>query len=198
MTQSRSSLRERRRWQTAREIQHATLGLVRQHGYAALTTEMIAAEAGISLRTFFNYYQNKEAALVGPPARMDETSLAAFSVGTGPLIQDFAALALAEVQANAASKAAIRTIGEVIAAMPEIELAFIKSLSDLSIQLEQALAARPGAPQGPAAEFLAEVLTRALGRAFRTWGEDEAMTPQQAVDAMAAELTATARALSPG
>lgn len=196
MTQSRSSLRERRRWQTAREIQHATLGLVRQHGYAALTTEMIAAEAGISLRTFFNYYQNKEAALVGPPARMDETALAAFSVGTGPLIADFAALALSEVRANVASKTAVRTIGEVIAAMPDIELAFIKSLSGLSAQIAQALAARPGAPQGTAAEFLAEMLTHALGRAFRAWGEDEAMTPDEAIGAMTADLTAIARALN--
>lgn len=196
MTQSRSSLRERRRWQTARDLHHAMLDLVRQHGFAAVTTEMIAAEAGISLRTFFNYYPNKESALVGPPPRMDETALGEFSAGTGPLIADFSRLVLAEIRAKAVNKAVIRTIDTVIAAMPEIELAFIKSLSQLTAQLAQALAQRADVPPGPAADLLAEVLTHALGRTFRGWGHDDGMTPEQAVQAMAGDLTAIVRALN--
>ena len=61
----KSTLRDRRRVQTSREIQRAALSLALRHGYDAVTTEMIAAEAGISQRTFFNYYLNKDAAIVG-------------------------------------------------------------------------------------------------------------------------------------
>ena len=62
-----SPLRDRQRRKTAGEIQHATLNLVRQYGLEHVTTEMIAEEAGVSPRTFFNYFPNKAAAMVGPP-----------------------------------------------------------------------------------------------------------------------------------
>ncbi len=65
------SLRERRRQQTARDIQLATLDLAVKKGLENVTTEEIAATTGISTRTFFNYYTNKETAAVGarPPFR---------------------------------------------------------------------------------------------------------------------------------
>lgn len=61
------SLRERRRQQTARDIQLATLDLAVKKGLENVTTEEIAATTGISTRTFFNYYTNKETAAVGAP-----------------------------------------------------------------------------------------------------------------------------------
>nr|WP_275585427.1 TetR family transcriptional regulator [Blastococcus saxobsidens] len=44
----------------------ATLDLAEEHGLAAVTVEQIAARAGVSYRTFFNYFSAKEEALLRP------------------------------------------------------------------------------------------------------------------------------------
>ena len=61
-----SDLRSRRSQETAREIQVATIELIEEVGFDKVTTESIAEHLQISKRTFFNYFPNKEAALLGP------------------------------------------------------------------------------------------------------------------------------------
>lgn len=82
------SLRQRRRQQTAREIQLATLNLAIEHGLENITTEEIAASAGVSTRTFFNYYTNKETAAVGAPPEFRQADMDALRNGTGPIQLD--------------------------------------------------------------------------------------------------------------
>ena len=55
-------------------IHETALRLARQHGMRGSTVEDIAAEAGISPRTFFNYFGTKEDAVLGlrAPAITDE------------------------------------------------------------------------------------------------------------------------------
>lgn len=62
------TLRERRRAETARLIQHTALRLTEAHDFDTVTVDAICAAAGISKRTFFNYFPIKEAVfVVGPP-----------------------------------------------------------------------------------------------------------------------------------
>lgn len=190
-----SPLRERRRRQTARDIQQATLDLVGQHGYAHITTEMIAEAAGISLRTFFNYYPNKEAALVGPPARIDDRAIAQFALADGGLVEDFTRLILAQLDINISRKVSIRAIEDVIRMVPELEPAFSRSLATLRNQLATALEQRIGADSG-ICEILADVLTRIMSRTFRTWAHDDDMTAEAAVHEMANRLQAVGNALT--
>ncbi|MFD7130905.1 TetR/AcrR family transcriptional regulator [Streptomyces sp. NPDC059894] len=69
-------LRARRRRETAQAIHAAAVRLVERDGLAHVTVDMISAEAGISPRTFFNYFPTKESALsVGPPPLTDEQRL---------------------------------------------------------------------------------------------------------------------------
>lgn len=58
-----AGLRERKREQTRREISEAAYAVVRDHGVAALTAEAVAQRAGVSRRTFFNYFPTVESAL---------------------------------------------------------------------------------------------------------------------------------------
>ncbi|WP_234986637.1 TetR/AcrR family transcriptional regulator [Demequina sp. NBRC 110055] len=57
--------RERKLREAKLATQRAGLELCAEHGYAAVTVEMIADRAGISPRTFYNYFPSREAALLG-------------------------------------------------------------------------------------------------------------------------------------
>jgi len=58
-----TSLRERNRSRTTREIEAAALTLFEEQGYAATTVEQIAKRAGVSQATFFRYFKSKEEVL---------------------------------------------------------------------------------------------------------------------------------------
>jgi AcrR family transcriptional regulator len=55
---------------TWRSIQAAAIRLVADRGFAAVTVEDVAAAAGTSRRTFFNYFPTKVAALFDPDPEM--------------------------------------------------------------------------------------------------------------------------------
>lgn len=81
-------LRERHRQQTVRDIHQATLRLARDKGLDGITAEAIATEAGISTRTFFNYFPNKEAAAIGAPPGFAPEDLESLRNGTAPLADE--------------------------------------------------------------------------------------------------------------
>src|SRR5690349_5724487 len=98
-------LRARRRRETERKIHAATLRLTARHGFDQLTVDMISAEAGISRRTFFNYFPSKEAAVVFGPRVLPEAALADFlaAPGTEPVqvLRDLTRLLVWDLEQNA-------------------------------------------------------------------------------------------------
>ena len=60
-------LRERKRQATRRRIEDAATDLVEKHGFADVTVEDICRAADISRRTFFNYMESKDEAVLGIP-----------------------------------------------------------------------------------------------------------------------------------
>lgn len=63
-----SNLREQKRRATLAAIEEHATNLVATRGYSDVTVEDICAAANISRRTFFNYVESKEAAVLGSPA----------------------------------------------------------------------------------------------------------------------------------
>ena len=59
------SLRERRRSRTWEAIHAAAAEQARAKGLKGTTAESIAEQAGVSTRTFFNYFPSKEDAVLG-------------------------------------------------------------------------------------------------------------------------------------
>ena len=56
-------LRERKRQQTRQELISAAMRLFEQKGYEPTTVAEIAAAAGVSTKTFFNYFASKDEVL---------------------------------------------------------------------------------------------------------------------------------------
>lgn len=72
-------LRERRRQQVLEDLHEAAVALVDQVGLADATIDLIAGRAGVSRRTFFNYYASKEDAILGAtPPQVPEQELSVF------------------------------------------------------------------------------------------------------------------------
>ncbi len=63
MTARTPTLTERRKAATQLEIANAAARLFTAHGAAGTTAEAIAAEGGVSLRTFYRYFRTKEDAV---------------------------------------------------------------------------------------------------------------------------------------
>lgn len=64
MIPEQPGLRERKKSATRQRIRDAALQLTLDHGLEEVTVEMITDVAGVSRRTFFNYFHTKEDALV--------------------------------------------------------------------------------------------------------------------------------------
>lgn len=65
-------LREAKKAQTRSALSAAALDLVSTRGYEATTVEAIAQAAGVSVRTFHNYFPGKAAALANLAANLVE------------------------------------------------------------------------------------------------------------------------------
>lgn len=81
-------LREEKRQQTLKRITQTALGLFARHGYEATTLDMIAADAGISRRTFFHYFKSKDDILLSQQAGLGEQlvdAIAAEPTGGTPI-----------------------------------------------------------------------------------------------------------------
>lgn len=104
VTQSAETLRERRRAETGHALVRGARLLTAEVGLHGFTVEEVCDAAGVSRRTFFNYFASKEDAVLGVPLhRDDDDAIAAFLAGGDPsspelsatLLDDLATLALA-------------------------------------------------------------------------------------------------------
>jgi AcrR family transcriptional regulator len=87
-------LRQRKLRETREAIHRAALRQAAELGPDAATVAAISAEAGVSARTFFNYFATKDDAILGlHEEQPTDEQLAAFVAGTGELLSDLVELA---------------------------------------------------------------------------------------------------------
>ncbi|MEV6235112.1 TetR family transcriptional regulator [Lentzea sp. NPDC051838] len=78
-----TTLRERKKAETRRSLARAALRLAMERGLDGVTVEDIADEAGVSRRTFSNYFTSKEDAVLGVDRERFQTLVAL--VGSRPV-----------------------------------------------------------------------------------------------------------------
>lgn len=191
-----AGLRERRRRKTANDIQRAALRLILAHGFAAVTTDMIAAEAGVSTRTFFNYYPNKEAATVGLAPTFTEAGMARFRRAEGPLAEDLGVLTHDLLSAQPGQKELVRIISAVIDINPALLPAFQRSMQKTISTVAEMLISRQPDLSPERAALTAEVFSAVLGHTVRAWAEDATTDPAAAARLMTENLRAISALLA--
>lgn len=183
------SLRERRQVETWTQIHEAALDLALSDGLAAATIDAIAERAGISRRTFFNYFQSKEDALLGlrAPYISDEIR-ERFRVSKDPIVLRLAKLVRRTVRETSGTdvsgrKADVTRRKALVKSHPELGMrmkAHMSTVSELMVkELERAerdLAAGIGEPVAELlehndAEAAIMLANMALFHAFKTHGE---------------------------
>lgn len=73
MSESAPNLRERRRIAVERDLVDRARRATAERGLSGYTVEELCEDAGISRRTFFNYFASKEDAVLGIPLHRDDT-----------------------------------------------------------------------------------------------------------------------------
>jgi AcrR family transcriptional regulator len=96
----REGLRERKKAETHQALATAALHLADELGPERVTVEAIADAAGVSPRTFFNYFSSKEDAIVGIPPAQSSALLADLLARPGdePPLDALRAVLLAAVE----------------------------------------------------------------------------------------------------
>lgn len=150
-------------------LERAALELYGERGYDQTTTAEIAAQAGVTERTFFRHFADKREVLFNVEASRQEAlarALAEVPAALGPwtaVLQAFRSLA-PDLEKNRALAEARHRVIVTTPALRERELA---KAAAMSVIVADALRAR-GLPDRRAT-LLAQVSTAALGHAVHTW-----------------------------
>ena len=165
-------LRERKKLATRRALHLAALELASRDGVAAVTVEDVAAAAGVSPRTFFNYFSTKEEAFVCDDLdRGNGFVLAVVCAPDGaplwPLLRDAAMTAFASDGLPGREQALKRAL---VRNDPEVAAHVLASFTRLEGELVAELTRRSAAGS-PALQprLMANAVVAALRAAAETW-----------------------------
>lgn len=165
-------LREQRRLDTADLIRRKALEIMRNDGAEALTVEAICEAAGISVRTFFNYFPYKEAALVFPPPAFPEEAVAAFLASDGDLMQDLIALFVAQARLISGDRRAFPIFAAIAQAFPKVVPLQTAQFHAFDTELADLIARRTARPSGDlGCRMLASAFAAANKSAIDAWLE---------------------------
>ncbi|SMX51205.1 Bacterial regulatory proteins, tetR family [Actibacterium lipolyticum] len=165
-----------------------------QNGLESLTTDEIAAASGVSTRTFFNYYPNKEAAAIGHPPEFSESDKEALRTGTAPLAADIKRLLGRHIETLAKDEAILRMVGKILRCNEKARGILDGFLSAQREDLTEVFCSRIGNRQTAAA--LAHSATNAIGGAIFLWEHEDGITLSQALDRVWEGLMDASRLLS--
>ncbi|MVA77512.1 TetR family transcriptional regulator [Auraticoccus sp. F435] len=187
-------LRDEKKRVTRHNLRLAALRLVDERGLEGTTTEEIAQAAGVSPRTFFNYFPTKESALVGVDAELAEAMLAAIRerpAGEPPLtVMREVYLQFAEVTAADRDLWTLRI--QVARANPSLLSQVFGNSTKWDRRVAEAIAQRTGRDHhtDPYPALVASVANAARRSAVHRWAISDSEAPLSEAIAAAFDLLA--------
>ncbi|WP_432510761.1 TetR/AcrR family transcriptional regulator [Kineococcus sp. SYSU DK001] len=160
------SLRERRRAQTTEQIADAAVDLALENGWAAVTVDDIAARAGISRRTFFNYFATKDEALFHNAMAWRPEVLQEFHDSPLPLADALETLFVRQVEGEEHDRDRALQLMGLVETSPELLPGLLVRMAAVEDALARAITARG------ADEFTARTVAAVAGALVRVSGSN--------------------------
>ena len=177
-------LRERRRRETSADIRGAAVRLARERGWDKVTVEGICNEAGISTRTFFNYFPNKESAIAyGPsdiPPELVEEFVAAGPASYSVVLAELITLAAHHVRDVPPEREQAEAMLELAKTVPAVLSAFLADLERFQNHLTEIVARRQAmGPDDEISALISALAITAIRSGLESWSSSE---PEDADD----------------
>lgn len=172
---------ERRRAHTKADLHEIALSLAEAHGVDWVTADKIASAARVSTRTFFNYFRNKEEAILGLPLQIPEDAnelLATTEGELGPLIDRFLLSIFTRLQAD---RARLQRVMAVISTSPELTHIRARARFDNYQRILEALSIRYADEKNATCAHLAAIITEAVYAARDAWLAHDDVDLEEAV-----------------
>lgn len=163
MTESSPVTTDRRtaaREASTRRIERNAVELAAEHGFDAVTVDMICAASGVSQRTFFNHFATKDAAVLGRELpTIDAERARDFASSTGSLLSE--AVALVSVLPGAGDDAELGALRmRVVSSTPALFLRQMQRFEPIRAEISGLIEQRMRR-SAPAGETPAETRDRA-------------------------------------
>lgn len=137
-------LRERKKAETRRALQDAAMRLALEVGPDKVTVDVVADAAGVSPRTFFNYFPSKDDAIIGMPSSDNSPLLADLHArpdGEPPLVALREAIRLGTARLrDDPDRWALRT--QLVQRYPDLGARFAARMTELEQELAAEIARR--------------------------------------------------------
>ncbi|HEY5221434.1 MAG TPA: TetR/AcrR family transcriptional regulator [Microbacteriaceae bacterium] len=175
------TLRDRKRAETRAQLEQAAIDLVLRDGLDGATIDAISDRAFVSPRTFFNYFDSKEDALLGiPDVEMVEEALSTMieHVPDDDLLGNITHMLVQTLAPFADNRKLHKRRTEILRRYPQLLHRHMAQLARMSEQLSafalQLMERDPAYTAGDAAPSVAEaeVLLMMCGGALRTAGHE--------------------------
>ncbi|MBT2504131.1 TetR/AcrR family transcriptional regulator [Curtobacterium sp. ISL-83] len=172
-------LRERKRAETRLRIERSAITAVLEYGLEGATIDAIAAGADVSPRTFFNYFDSKEAAVIGMAAvaAMADDLQQGDAPASGDVIEDLIGVIVTVFGASILQQDLHDERREVLRRYPQIGEALFRAKHELQQRLAAVVQERiplPAAPEHRAqvADMIAGLCISAVRSAFHGADQD--------------------------
>lgn len=171
-------LRERRRRQTSADIRDAAVRLAQERGFDKVTIDEICADAGVSTRTFFNYFPNKESAIAYGPSDIPPELVAEF-VAAGPapysvVLAELIALAAHHLRDVPPKREQAAGMLELAKTSPAVLAAFLAELERFQNHLTDVVARRQDMrPDDEIPALIAALALTAVRSGIERWSSGE-------------------------
>ncbi|MFS0702068.1 TetR/AcrR family transcriptional regulator [Cellulomonas sp. 179-A 4D5 NHS] len=165
-------LRERKKRARREALIDSTHRLVAQHGLDAVTVDAICADAGVSPRTFFNYFESKDDAVLGiQPWSIDPVVAEAFATGgpTGRLGADLEVLVAAMLESPMISHDRLTTVMELARQEPRLLVRQMAWMESHRGTVQELMERRLGGAHAARVELLGMLLMILTRATFVRW-----------------------------